>query len=60
MQRPFFGDGAYVNYLGQEASEGPERVKAAYGANYPRLVELKQKYDPMNFFRLNQNIKPVP
>ncbi len=58
--RPFFGDGAYVNYLGQEANEGPERVKAAYGANYPRLVELKQKYDPANFFRLNQNIGPVP
>ena len=35
-----------------------ERVGAAYGSNYDRLVELKNKYDPENFLRLNQNIKP--
>ena len=46
----------YVNYLGEE---GEERVRAAYGANYERLVALKNKYDPTNFFRLNQNIKPA-
>jgi hypothetical protein len=34
-------------------------VRAAYGKNYARLVEVKQQYDPANFFRLNQNIKPV-
>ena len=52
--------GVYVNYLGQEADEGTERVKAAYGpAKYERLVALKNKYDPTNFFRLNQNIKPT-
>jgi FAD/FMN-containing dehydrogenase len=39
--------------------EGEERVKAAYGANYARLVALKNKYDPTNFFRLNQHIKPT-
>jgi FAD/FMN-containing dehydrogenase len=47
--------GAYVNYLGQE---GEERVRAAYGGNYQRLRTLKSKYDPGNFFHLNQNIKP--
>ncbi|WP_064803176.1 MULTISPECIES: FAD-binding oxidoreductase [unclassified Rhizobium] len=46
----------YVNNLGEE---GQERIKAAYGPNYQRLVELKNKYDPMNMFCLNQNIKPT-
>jgi hypothetical protein len=48
--------GVYVNVLGNE-SDG--RVRAAYGPNYQRLVALKNKYDPTNFFRLNQNIKPT-
>jgi FAD/FMN-containing dehydrogenase len=56
---PYSSGGVYVNYLGQEADEGAERVKSAYGAEkYARLVALKQKYDPTNLFRLNQNIKP--
>jgi FAD/FMN-containing dehydrogenase len=38
--------------------EGEERVKATYGDNYQRLVETKNKYDPDNLFRVNQNIKP--
>ena len=46
----------YVNYLSED--EGDDRVKTAYGANYERLVSVKKKYDPTNFFRLNQNIKP--
>jgi len=46
----------YVNYLSED--EGDDRVKAAYGANYEGLVSVKKKYDPTNFFRLNQNIKP--
>jgi FAD/FMN-containing dehydrogenase len=57
---PYSSGGVYVNYLGQEADEGAERVKAAYGAEkYERLVALKNKYDPTNLFRLNQNIKPT-
>ena len=56
---PYSSGGVYVNYLGQEADEGAERVKAAYGPEkYERLVALKNKYDPTNLFRLNQNIKP--
>jgi FAD/FMN-containing dehydrogenase len=38
--------------------EGEGRVKATYGDNYERLVAIKNKYDPDNFFRVNQNIKP--
>jgi FAD/FMN-containing dehydrogenase len=49
----------YVNYLGREADEGPDRIKAAYGSEkYARLVALKNRYDPSNLFRLNQNIRP--
>jgi FAD/FMN-containing dehydrogenase len=54
--RPFASGGTYVNYLG---AEGSDRVRAAYGpAKYERLVALKRKYDPMNLFRVNQNIRP--
>ena len=55
--RPFMGSGRYVNYLGDD--EGGEEVAAAYGPNYRRLQQLKAKYDPDNFFRLNQNIRPL-
>jgi len=48
--------GVYVNFLGDE---GKERVRAAYGSTkFERLVHLKRRYDPDNFFRLNQNIDP--
>ena len=53
--RPFLSSHVYVNYLSQE---GQERVRAAYGENYERLVAVKRKYDPTNLFRVNQNIKP--
>jgi FAD/FMN-containing dehydrogenase len=54
--RPFSTGGVYANNLGEE---GTERIEAAYGENYARLLALKNKYDPSNFFRLNQNIKPA-
>lgn len=54
--RPFAMRGLYVNFI---AGQDEEAVRAAYGANYGRLAALKQKYDPTNFFRLNQNIKPA-
>jgi FAD/FMN-containing dehydrogenase len=53
---PFASSGAYVNFLTQE--EG-DRVRVAYGRNYDRLVKLKNKYDPRNLFRVNQNIRPM-
>jgi FAD/FMN-containing dehydrogenase len=46
----------YVNFL---MDEGEERVREAYGTEkYDRLKQLKRRYDPDNFFRLNQNIPP--
>ncbi len=54
--RPFMAAGSYVNYLEDEADP---RAREAYGPNYERLVALKNKYDPTNFFRLNANIKPT-
>jgi FAD/FMN-containing dehydrogenase len=53
--RPHLGDGVYVNYLDDDDTS---RVRAAYGPNYDRLVQLKRRYDPDNLFRLNQNIAP--
>jgi hypothetical protein len=53
---PHLPRAVYVNDLGDE---GEERAQSAYGENYARLVALKTKYDPTNFFRLNQNIKPT-
>jgi FAD/FMN-containing dehydrogenase len=52
---PYASAGAYVNFM--TAEEG-DRVAAAYGANYDRLVQAKKRYDPDNIFHLNQNIKP--
>lgn len=55
--RRFSTGGTYVNFL--TADEGDERVRAAYGANYARLAELKAKWDPDNLFRINKNIVPA-
>ena len=57
--RPFTTGSDYVNHIGLETDEGAERIRAAYGANYERLVTLKNTYDPTNLFRHNQNIKPT-
>jgi FAD/FMN-containing dehydrogenase len=54
---PFAASGRYVNYLGDD--EPADAVSAAYGPNYQRLRQLKTKYDPKNFFRMNQNIRPL-
>ncbi len=53
---PHAEEGAYVNFM---MEEGESRIKASYGDNYKRLAEIKAKYDPDNFFHVNQNIKPI-
>ena len=53
---PYSSGGAYLNFI---MNEGQERIKASYRQNYDRLTKIKRKYDPNNFFRVNQNILPV-
>lgn len=53
---PYSAGGAYSNFM---MDEGQDRVEASYRQNYQRLSEIKRKYDPTNFFRINQNIKPA-
>ena len=53
--RPFLVTGSYGNYA---SDEGDAIERAVYGPNYDRLVALKNKYDPTNLFRMNQNVKP--
>jgi len=53
--KPYSSNGYLVNFLGDEARE---LVRAAFGSNYQRLVELKTKYDPTNFFSLNRGAEP--
>jgi FAD/FMN-containing dehydrogenase len=55
--RPFSSGGVHMNFLA--ADEGKERIRAAYSVDYDRLVALKNKYDPTNLFRVNQNVKPT-
>ena len=53
--KPFSTGGTYVNF--QTDDEGDDRVRAAYGANYERLRDIKRAYDPENLFRSNRNIR---
>ena len=55
--QPYSSGGTYVNFAGF-GEEGEKQVRSAYGPNYERLVALKDKDDPTNLFRLNQNIQP--
>jgi FAD/FMN-containing dehydrogenase len=54
--KPFASSGAYINFMTEEEAD---RIESAYGPVYKRLVGIKNKYDPTNFFRMNQNIKPA-
>jgi len=56
--QPFMAPGRYVNYLADD--EPHDATANAYGPNYRRLQQIKAKYDPENFFRMNQNIQPKP
>ena len=53
---PYSSGGAYLNFI---MNEGQDRIKASYRQNYDRLAAIKRKYDPDNFFRVNQNIVPA-
>ena len=48
--------GRWLNYLADD--QGDDAVRAAYGPNYDRLVEVKRRYDPDNVFSQNHNIVP--
>lgn len=54
--RRFSTGGTYINFLTEE--EGDERIRAALGKHYDRLVDVKTRWDPQNLFRLNKNIAP--
>ncbi|WP_255190693.1 FAD-binding oxidoreductase [Natronobeatus ordinarius] len=54
---PHTAGGSYVNFM---MEEGEDRIRATYADNYERLRKIKAKYDPDNFFHVNQNIEPEP
>ena len=54
---PYGAGGAYINFMMD--NEGEERIRATYRENYGRLAQVKARYDPQNFFRVNQNIRPA-
>ena len=54
--KPHAMGGVYVNFMTEEETD---RIGAAYGRNYERLAQIKQRYDPRNLFHLNQNIRPA-
>ncbi|MDO8615220.1 MAG: FAD-binding oxidoreductase [Dehalococcoidia bacterium] len=56
VMQPWRQTGTYLNYL---MDEGDQRVRESFGSHYQTMVDLKNKYDPTNFFRMNQNIAPT-
>ncbi|THK38247.1 FAD-binding oxidoreductase [Ensifer sp. MPMI2T] len=54
--KPYAAGTAYINFM---PADEIDRVEAAYGSNYGRLVEVKRRYDPQNLFRMNQNVRPI-
>ena len=55
--RPFCSDASYTNAL--SADDPESNVRSSYGSAYPRLAQIKARYDPTNLFRLNANVKPT-
>jgi FAD/FMN-containing dehydrogenase len=53
---PYSAGASYINFM---MEEGRDRIRATYGDNYERLRKVKAKYDPDNFFHVNQNIEPA-
>jgi FAD/FMN-containing dehydrogenase len=56
---PLSTGAVYLNYVGHEEKDADALVRSAFGSNFDRLADIKRKYDPTNFFRLNQNIRPA-
>lgn len=56
LVEPLVSGSAYINHIAGD--DRPEKIRSSYGNNYEKLVALKNKYDPTNFFRLNPNIQP--
>ncbi|HLA09203.1 MAG TPA: BBE domain-containing protein [Pyrinomonadaceae bacterium] len=54
--RPYSEEGGYANFT---SGDEQDRIRVNYRQNYLRLAEVKNKYDPTNLFRLNQNIEPT-
>ena len=54
--KPHSSGGYLLNFL---SDEDPDTIRGAFGANYPRLAEVKKKFDPTNFFSINQNVRPA-
>jgi FAD/FMN-containing dehydrogenase len=53
---PLSAGGGYINFM---MEEGEASIRATYRENYDRLAAAKAKYDPENFFNVNQNIRPA-
>jgi len=53
--RPAMKPGVYVNFM---SGDEQERVPEAYHQRWERVIAIKSRYDPNNFFRLNQNVRP--
>ncbi|MDB5637259.1 MAG: fad linked oxidase domain protein [Bradyrhizobium sp.] len=53
--KPYSSNTYLLNFLGDEDRD---LIRGAFGSNHARLVELKTKYDPTNFFSLNQTVEP--
>jgi FAD/FMN-containing dehydrogenase len=56
---PLAGRQRYINYLDEDDTTAGGSLAAVYGPNLPRLREIKKRYDPDNFFRMNLNIPPA-
>lgn len=57
--KPFVDEAVYVNAMEDTLVGSEHSMREAYGPNYDRVAALKRQYDPINFFRSNQNIKPA-
>jgi FAD/FMN-containing dehydrogenase len=54
--RPYLAEGRWLNYFSDD--DRADAIRAAYGPNYDRLVQVKRRYDPENIFHMNHNIEP--